>query len=139
MLAIVFQDKKTSDEFYGIYFEMLKDLPEEVIIPAIKDCLCLCRFFPTIAEIREKAKPYQDAINFQKRLKESENNEAMRKREDDEKRKISELHHEARIKELEEKKEKGRASRQEIELLGILQYGKTNIGVKAGINKCGSV
>ena len=53
-LAILFQDKKTSEEFYEIYQEYLSDLPDEVVVSAIKNCICECRFFPTIAEIRQK-------------------------------------------------------------------------------------
>jgi hypothetical protein len=64
MLSILFQDKKTSPEFYTIYQEFLKDIPDEAIISAIKECICECEFFPTIAKIREKAKPFIEHIKW---------------------------------------------------------------------------
>lgn len=57
MLSVVFQEKKTSEEFFRIYQEFLSDLTDKIIEDAIKSCLVNCRFFPTIAEIREHATP----------------------------------------------------------------------------------
>lgn len=58
MLAIVLQDKKTSEEFYKLYYEMLEDIPDNAMVKVAKDCLYTCRFFPTIAEIRQKAEKF---------------------------------------------------------------------------------
>lgn len=65
MLAIIFNDKKTSDEFFAIYHEFLKELPEPVLINGIKECIANCRFFPTIAEIKEKSKPFMNEYKRQ--------------------------------------------------------------------------
>lgn len=68
MMAIVLQDKKISDEFIAIYQEMLADIPDDVLIKAMKDCLLTCRFFPSIAEIREKAELHLNHLRLQASL-----------------------------------------------------------------------
>jgi putative component of membrane protein insertase Oxa1/YidC/SpoIIIJ protein YidD len=64
MMAIVLQDKKISAEFIAIYQEMLVDIPDEVLIKAMRECLLNCRFFPTIAEIRNYAMPILQEYNL---------------------------------------------------------------------------
>lgn len=54
-LSCVFPDRKLLSEGIDVYCEMLIDLPVEAILKAVKHCLRECRFFPTIAEIRDKA------------------------------------------------------------------------------------
>lgn len=67
MLAIVLQDKKISREFIKIYQDMLGDLPDEVLLMATRECLLRCRFFPTIAELRERADPILQMHNLSQR------------------------------------------------------------------------
>jgi len=60
MLACVFQDKQTTDEFVAVYQELLNDLPDKILLQATRRCLLHCRFFPTIAELREHAEFFKD-------------------------------------------------------------------------------
>jgi hypothetical protein len=48
---------------------MLEDLSEDAIAGGVRGCLLACRFFPTIAEIREKVKPFMDEENRNKNLR----------------------------------------------------------------------
>ena len=66
MMAIVLQDKKISDEFIAIYQEMLADIPDDILVLSMKSCLLTCRFFPSIAEIREKAEPFLEKLRISK-------------------------------------------------------------------------
>jgi hypothetical protein len=54
-----------SEEFVAIYQELLEDLPDEVLIKAVRECLLRCRFYPTIAEIRERAEPILQEWNLE--------------------------------------------------------------------------
>lgn len=63
-----------SDEFIQVYQNMLQDLPDEVLRDSTLECLKTCRFFPTIAEIRERSVPFMQKYNLEKR-KLLENNE----------------------------------------------------------------
>ena len=56
-LSAVLPDKKLLPEAVDIYRELLEDIPDEVLRKAANQCLLTCRFFPTIAEIREMAEP----------------------------------------------------------------------------------
>lgn len=56
-LSIVFQERTTSEEFFKIYHEDLKDFPDHILAETIIQCRRTCRFFPTISEIRDKAEP----------------------------------------------------------------------------------
>ena len=53
--------QKLSDVSQDVYWEMLKDLPEDKFAHAVKHCLATCKFFPTISELGEEALP---AITF---------------------------------------------------------------------------
>jgi hypothetical protein len=64
-MAIVLQDKKISAEFIAIYQEMLADIPDDILVQAMKGCLLTCRFFPSIAEIREKAQPFLEKLRIE--------------------------------------------------------------------------
>ena len=57
MMSIVLQDKETSEPFYKIYHEDLEDIPDHILVDAVMLCRKTCKFFPTIAEIRERAEP----------------------------------------------------------------------------------
>ena len=57
VLGTIFQERSVNDEFVMIYLELLEDITNEVLIKAVRECLLTCRFYPTIAEIREKAEP----------------------------------------------------------------------------------
>ena len=52
-LAVLFDYKNVSDELFAIYCEMLSDINDEVLVNAINECLLKCKFFPSIAEVRE--------------------------------------------------------------------------------------
>jgi hypothetical protein len=56
-LSVVFQERTTSEAFFKIYHEDLKEYPDHVLAEAIIQCRRTCRFFPTISEIRDKADP----------------------------------------------------------------------------------
>jgi hypothetical protein len=58
MTAIVLQDKEITSEFIDVYYEFLKDIDEKSFIESMKECIKTRRFFPTIAEIRERAEPF---------------------------------------------------------------------------------
>jgi hypothetical protein len=53
-LAAIFTEKKLEAEGIDVYCEMLKDISDEQLTNSIKECLLTCKFFPSIAEIREK-------------------------------------------------------------------------------------
>jgi hypothetical protein len=48
----VFPGREIGPDGIQTYLEMLYDLDDKVLIEAAKKCLTSCRFFPTIAEIR---------------------------------------------------------------------------------------
>lgn len=41
-----------------VYVKMLADVPDELLEYSVNECIQTCKFFPTIAEIREKANNY---------------------------------------------------------------------------------
>ena len=65
VLGTIFQERSVSEEFVAIYQELLEDLPDEVLIKAVRECLLRCRFYPTIAEIRERAEPILQEWNLE--------------------------------------------------------------------------
>lgn len=69
----VFPNTKIGPDGMETYSELLKDIPDEVIIQTMKNCLMHCRYFPTIAEIRERAIPFIQEWNL-KNQKLLENN-----------------------------------------------------------------
>ena len=54
-------DARREDIRLETYTRMLVDLPGDILTDAIKTCLCTYRFFPTIAEIFEAARPALEA------------------------------------------------------------------------------
>jgi hypothetical protein len=56
-LTGVFPSVKIGPDGMETYSELLEDIPDEALIKAMRACLLTCRFFPTIAELREKAEP----------------------------------------------------------------------------------
>jgi hypothetical protein len=48
---------KFSDEAQDVYWEMLKDIPEQCFAAGVKECLADCKFFPTIAELGNASLP----------------------------------------------------------------------------------
>lgn len=127
-LSFVFPDRKLAIEGIDIYCEMLSDLPDEAIIEAIHSCLCECRFFPTIAEIREKSTPYMDKLRMEESIARHERRLIEDKKEDEEKKQSNAMYQAARVKGLIAKKDKGIASREEIELLNRLTFPKEETG-----------
>ena len=121
MLSIVFQDKKTSDEFYAIYQEMLSDLPDEAVVEGVKGCLCSCRFFPTIAEIRTNAQPYLENLRERQRLEYNERRQIAAEEEKKNQKEVSWSYTKEVVRYLEDKKIKGTATRLEIEKLDRLR------------------
>lgn len=131
---ILFQEKKVSDQFIFIYQQFLADLPVDVVAAAIKDCICECRFFPTIAEIRDRSKPHMEALRYQQKLIEQANEEERQQKEREKEKKRQAEYQKQRIEGLISRKEKGIASRSEIELLEKLQHSENETpGGLAGI------
>lgn len=120
-LSFVFHDRKLMVEGVEIYCEMLSDLPEEAIIDAINRCLCECRFFPTIAEIRTNAQPYLDNLRAQKRIEDNERRQIAAAEEEKEQTEKSWNYTKEVVRHLEDKKVKGTATRPEIEKLERLR------------------
>lgn len=56
--AVAFTDRKLAKEGIGMYCEMLKDIPVDVLKNATGDLIASKKFFPTVAEIREKCKGF---------------------------------------------------------------------------------
>jgi hypothetical protein len=57
--AMTFPDRKLSSEGIEIYCRLLKDIPDEFLNAAAEEILATNKFFPVIAEIREKANALQ--------------------------------------------------------------------------------
>lgn len=53
LMADAFGQSKPSPNAVKIYAERLNDIPEAGIRAAVEQCIATCRFFPTIAELRE--------------------------------------------------------------------------------------
>jgi len=54
MLSVSFPNFKLPPESMEMYTMLLEDLPVDVLRSAVLECANTCKFFPTIAEIREK-------------------------------------------------------------------------------------
>jgi hypothetical protein len=65
-LTGVFPGTKIGADGMETYSELLQDIPDEVLVMAMRDCLLHCRFFPTIAEIRDRALPILQEYNLQR-------------------------------------------------------------------------
>ena len=48
---------KLSDETQDVYWEMLKDIPDDKFAHGVVECLARLKFFPTIAELGEASLP----------------------------------------------------------------------------------
>lgn len=55
--AYVYAQERTTKESEGVYWMMLKDIPDEIFNKAVRQCLASGKFFPTIAELGEAAYP----------------------------------------------------------------------------------
>ena len=55
--AYVYAQERTTKESEGVYWIMLKDIPDNIFNQAVQNCLASCKFFPTIAELGEAAYP----------------------------------------------------------------------------------
>ena len=55
LLSSIFPEKSMSDQGIDVYCEALRDLPDDVLKNAVKKIMVESKFFPSIAEIREKA------------------------------------------------------------------------------------
>jgi hypothetical protein len=49
--------QKLSGEAQDVYWEMLKDIPDEKFAAGVRQCLAACKFFPTIAELGDASLP----------------------------------------------------------------------------------
>ena len=49
--------QKLSGEAQDVYWEMLKDIPDEQFSVGVRECLAACKFFPTIAELGGASMP----------------------------------------------------------------------------------
>ena len=57
VLVNVFIAAQLTAEAQDIYWEMLKDIPQEKFGEGVKHCIATCKFFPTIAELGEASLP----------------------------------------------------------------------------------
>lgn len=62
-LARAFPKTTIGEETIKIYLEMLADVPTELLEFAINRLIQTAKFFPAIAEIREAAREYKNALN----------------------------------------------------------------------------
>jgi len=51
MMAVYTYAQKMPDEAQDVYWEMLRDVPEQAFQSGVRKCLAECKFFPTIAEL----------------------------------------------------------------------------------------
>src|SRR5215475_14085130 len=57
VLVNCFITSNLTAEAQDIYWEMLKDIPQDKFSDGVKYCLATCKFFPTIAELGEASLP----------------------------------------------------------------------------------
>lgn len=55
VLAASYPNTEVSDETYKVYGRMLDDIPIQVLRQSVEQCIAESKFFPTVAELREKA------------------------------------------------------------------------------------
>ena len=55
VLASAFPQTQMSDESINAYVAMLKDIPLEVLVVAVEQCIVESEFLPSIAKVRDKA------------------------------------------------------------------------------------
>ena len=63
LLAVYFYAQKMPDEGQDVYWEMLKDIPQDKFAAGVRQCLAECKFFPTIAELGEASLPAQTRLS----------------------------------------------------------------------------
>ena len=63
LLAVYYYAQKMPDEGQDVYWEMLRDLPQEKFGAGVRKCLAECKFFPTIAELGEASLPAQTRLS----------------------------------------------------------------------------
>lgn len=54
-LAASYPNTEVTDETYKVYGRMLEDIPIDVLTQSVEQCIAESKFFPTIAELRDKA------------------------------------------------------------------------------------
>ena len=69
IFGTLFEHKGFSEEMAAVYVKYCEEIPDEQFILACDNCIKQCRFFPTIAEIFEKAEPYMGAVRYERRQK----------------------------------------------------------------------
>ena len=47
--------KRLETDTVGLYNNMLFDIPDQALVVAAQECIAHCKFFPTVAEIRDRA------------------------------------------------------------------------------------
>lgn len=47
----------------AVYTEFLKDIPDELLMPAVRNVIMTCKFAPSVAEIREEAMRLRDSVS----------------------------------------------------------------------------
>lgn len=55
VLAAAYPNFQLTTQTIAVYVRILADMPDEVLEAASLDCVSKCRFFPTIAELRDAA------------------------------------------------------------------------------------
>jgi hypothetical protein len=56
-IFIAFPNSKATEETLNLYKMMLRDIEPTALVHAVLECIKVCKFFPTIAEIREHVAP----------------------------------------------------------------------------------
>jgi len=64
LLTSAYPNFEPRPETVEVYVQMLQDLPANVLFAAVHQCIAECRFFPTVAEIRERARAIQPAAQI---------------------------------------------------------------------------
>lgn len=55
--AYLYSESKIDPETADVYWEMLKNIPDDKFNLGVRDCLAKCKFFPTIAELGQASLP----------------------------------------------------------------------------------
>lgn len=69
IFATLFEHRTFSEAMVAVYDKYCIELPDNEFKLACDDCIRQCRFFPSIAEIFEKAEPHMSKLRYEERCK----------------------------------------------------------------------
>jgi hypothetical protein len=69
LFSSAFPGKEVSEKTIAVYVHYCQEIPDEQFILACDECIKNCRFFPTIAEIFEKAEPHMGLVRYERKQK----------------------------------------------------------------------